>query len=357
MQIDTIVTHHRPHLDEIVAIWLLRKFGEEKFPGINSAKIVYVDAGSGPRNGMKEDEWEAKGMLPVGVWGGCFDEHPTAGTERKEKECAATLVAKVLGVEDDPALEKILKFVTNDDLNASSSPFDLSYVVKLLNQQHPDDTNFVMEWAMTGLNAKYFEQFQFWTVTRQAFDDCAQIEKIIVFGGREVNMVTICSDDPQVSKFARSKSGSDAAIVIQKCKSGNVQIFTNKRYGLKIRDVVVMLRLAEQKAKGEVVTTGWEDLAVEGRVTGAEEWWYQQKAQNVYNGALTAKNIPPTKLSLAQIQEIVQIGVGVDFEPSRAARCKIGTCTSTSRDQCPWYDYGLARCRKIRFAEKSTRVS
>src|SRR3989344_9190822 len=152
MQIDTIVTHHRPHLDEIVAIWLLRKFGEEKFPGINSAKIVYVDAGSGPRNGMKEKEWEAKGILPIGVWGGCFDEHPTAGTERKEKECAATLVAKVLGVEDDPALEKILKFVTNDDLNASSSPFDLSYVVKLLNQQHPDDTNFVMEWAMTGLN-------------------------------------------------------------------------------------------------------------------------------------------------------------------------------------------------------------
>ena len=37
-----IVTHERPHLDEIVAIWLLRRFGETRFPGISQAKVSYT---------------------------------------------------------------------------------------------------------------------------------------------------------------------------------------------------------------------------------------------------------------------------------------------------------------------------
>ena len=38
----SILTHERPHLDEIVAIWFLRKFGEQRFPGISKAAITFT---------------------------------------------------------------------------------------------------------------------------------------------------------------------------------------------------------------------------------------------------------------------------------------------------------------------------
>lgn len=350
---DTIATHHRPHFDEITTIWLFKKFGEAKFPGISQAKIMYVDAGSEPSGDMKEYQWEARGILAVGVWGGRFDEHPTLWKEREEGECAATLVAKALGVENDPSLEKILKFVVNNDLKASGSPFDLPYIVKLLHQQHSDKPEIAMEWSMIGIEAKYLEQLQFWTRTKEEFEKTADIEEIEVFGGHKLKMVAVVSDDEQISKFARSEHGADAAVVIQRCSTGNTQIYMNKKYGLTAYDVAQMIRLAEQEAKGKVITTDWRDLSREGRVEGAEEWYFHHEGQMLLNGSLTAKNIPPTKLSIEKIKGIMRIGINPQaFESSRESKCKDGICTIISNNRCPWYKWGLHRCRKIRFEMK-----
>lgn len=347
---DTIITHSQPHIDEIAAIWLLRKFGENDFPGISTAKVIFWDIGDKVLDGRSPAEYESEGALLVGVGGGRFDEHPIANSGRKQGECAATLVAKALRIEGEPSLEKILKFIATSDLKGVGHPFDLGYIVKLLHQQYPNDPEKVIEWAMMGLEAKYQEQLRFWSSTRQEFERIAEVEEIVGPGGRVLKMASFVSDNEQMNKFARSIHGGQAAIIIQQQSSGNVQIYTNRHFRLTLYDIAQMIRLAEQQAKGKVTTREWKKLAAEGKVEGVEEWFFHHAGQMLLNGSLTAKDVPPTRLSLEQIKEIVRIGINPhSFEPTRASYCKRGICRSTNKDPCPWYIWGLHRCRLIRF--------
>ncbi|MEK7574136.1 MAG: hypothetical protein AAB514_01230 [Patescibacteria group bacterium] len=350
---DTIATHERPHLDEYAAIFLLKKFGESRFPGISKARIVYWSPFAekiGDRCSV--DEYEKTGSLFIGVGGGRFDEHPAIGGERKQGECAATLVAKALGIADDPSLEKILKFALNNDIKAAASPFDLAYITKIMHQRYPDNSDKVMEWVMAGLEAKYQEQDSFFNEAKKEFYRMAKIEEIITPRGMLRRMATVVSDDEQINKLARSAYGGNTAIIIQKKSSGHVQIFTNQHYGLTLYDIAQILRLAEQKAKGKIITKDWKVLASEGKVAGAEEWFFFQAGQMLLNGSLTATGVPATKIPLEQIQEIVRIGINPNaFEPKFSSRCKRGICAVSliKGERCPWYEFGLQRCRKIRF--------
>lgn len=347
----TIATHENTDIDEFVGIWLLRKFGEDRFPGVKDAKVVFRRLASEIPDGRSAEQFERDGVLLIGIGGGRFDEHPSADNERKDGECAATLIAKELGVDDDSALKKILDYTVTNDLKGGSQPFDLAHIVKLLHRQHPDQPEKVMEWAMTALEAKYQEQLQFWTCDEE-FQRVAKVEKVQV-GKRIVKIVSFSSDNPQMARFARAASGGDAAVVIQRRISGHVQIFTNRRFGIKLFDVVQMIRLAEQQVKRRFVTTGWKALVVEGKVEGAEEWHFHLQAQSLLNGSFTAKDVPPTRIPLDQIREFVKIGINPDaFESIRALECRNGICTSTMWTpwgKCPWYDWGLHRCRRIRW--------
>ena len=347
--IDAIVTHERPHFDEYLAIFLLKKFGENKFPGISAAKVVYLSSGGGIPDGRSADDCEKEGKLLIGVGGGRFDEHPAADKNRKQDECAATLVAKALGVADDLSLEKLLKFAVNNDLKAAAHPFDLAYIAKVMHQQYPPEK--VMDWIMIGLEAKYQEQVSFFTEAGKEFERRAKIEEVLGPRGMILRMATIVSDDEQINKFARSAYGGKTAIVIQKRLSGNVQIFVNQQRGLTLYDVARILRLTEQKIKGKVVVSDWKMLASEGKVAGAGEWFFFQAAQMLLNGSLTASGVPATKIPFEQIQEIVRIGINPNaFEANFASRCKKGICASIIKGSaCSWYKFGLQRCRKIRF--------
>ena len=139
-------------------------------------------------------------------------------------------------------------------------------------------------------------------------------------------------------------------MVIQRQSSGNTQIYTNKKIRLFIQDVVQMVRVSEQEAGGKTGATNWEALSLEGKIEGAEEWYYHKTGQMLLNGSLTAKGVPPTRLSLEQIKSLVRIGINPDaFEPKRVIYCEKKKCTSSWTNPCPWYKSKLHRCRKIRF--------
>jgi hypothetical protein len=387
---DEIVTHERPHLDEIVAIWLLRRFGEARFPGVSQAKVSYTTTG---RRGPDAKESEARGVLMLGIGGGRFDEHPTLDIGRKAEECCATLVARELGVLDDPSLQKILKFVKSRDLEGNSTPFDLSYLVKLLHPRFPDNPEKVIEWTLVGIEAKYEEQHDFFFVARQEFESKARIDEVPA-GTRRLRIATIESDSESVGKYARSEFGGYAGIVIQKRASGNVSILVNKQMGLDMRDVVRMIRLAERQAKrvGQGSGAGGQeareqdgecklqnadcrvqngkgggrggrasdktpeprssgtpepypagDLAAEGVVRGAEEWFFHERGQMLLNGSLTATGVTPTRLTLDQIREIVSIGIVPGA--LRALCASTGKCAGGI---CDWHQWDMARCRALR---------
>lgn len=333
---DTIATHVMPHFDEILGIWLLQNFGEEQFPGIRTAKIIYWSAGRATPDGRSADDYEQNGVVAVGVGGGRFDEHPVvANGEQTEDECAATLVAKALGIEKDPELKRILEFAVKNDRKGVGNTFDLAYMVKVLHQEFPQEPEKVMGWTMQGIEAKYFDprrtgdftlqyialllreqfpdspeiaaylwfkqglearykqQVQF-LGTKQEFERAAQVEYLPSGFDRPLKLVTAVSDDTQLLKFALDQDGGRAAILIQKKSTGHVQIHTNKRYRLTLDTVYQMICRDERQVSG-----GNTD----------EKWYYHREAERLLNGSLTAPSVPPTVLSLEHINKIIKTGV------------------------------------------------
>ena len=209
---------------------------------------------------------------------------------------------------------------------------------------------------LVGIEAKYEEQQDFFTVARQEFESKARVDEVQV-GTRQVRIATVESDSESVSKYARSEFGGHAGIVIQKRAPGNVSILVNKQMGLDMRDVVRMIRLAERQAKAgsrrsevggqraasePVTEKECEMLASEGVVRGAEEWFFHERGQMLLNGSLTATGVPPTRLTLDQIREIVSIGIvpgGL-----RALCASTGKCAG---GVCDWFQWNLARCRTL----------
>ena len=308
-RIHTIATHFRPHLDEIAAIWFLVIFGGAMFPGIRDAKIVYWTNGGETPDGRNGDEWEKEGVLCVGVGGGRFDEHPAKGQPRKKGKCAATLVAKALGLDRKPEMESILKYVLRTDENGGQ-PFCIATTVNNMHDEMEVDD--VFDWAILGLKTEYEKQKKFWS----AKADFMSASKVIIGldSGKKVRLVSSLSNNDNLAAFARSSHGFKAGIVIRQDSRGNTQILTNNRAGLSMTEVAVNLRKAEMKAAGLTSASSQEvidekALAAEGKVEGAERWFYFKKSEDLLNGSKTATDVPPTRLSLSQIKEIVIDGV------------------------------------------------
>lgn len=356
MKIHRIVVHERPHLDEILAIWLLHHFGEEKYPGAREAEIVFSQKGGEIAHGITAEDMEGtedrEGTLFIGTGGGKFDEHATEEKDAQPNECSATLVAKDLGVEDDIVLKKILKFTLRNDRNGSNQPYDLASMIKNFHSAYPDNPGQVIDWALKAINVDYQKQFKFFNVTKPEFELKAKMEVLIGPRSVEIVLVTVASDDENMNAFARSEYGVSAGIVIQKTSSGNVQIFTSKKVfsGTKMRKVVReyvrMIRLAEQEISGEVITTDWNALEKDGKVPGVDKWFFHADAQLLLNSSLTASKIPPTQIPLERIRTYVRLAIKEDFPE---------TCEGEEKcleKECPWYNFGLFRCRTRRYNQK-----
>jgi hypothetical protein len=132
-----VVTHLRPHLDELAAWWLALRFGESIFPGITKAVLKLVNAGTKLPDGRTAREWKEKdGALLLGIGGAKssanpdgaeFDEHGIDG------ESTMTLMAKALGLTTDPMLRDIIDYTHRNDRKGNSVPWDAASLLKCLN--------------------------------------------------------------------------------------------------------------------------------------------------------------------------------------------------------------------------------
>ncbi len=70
-KITRIVTHRFPDLDALLCCWLLRRFGESRYPGIAEVPIDFWNAGDLPEGKTPED-LEREGTLLVDTGGGAW---------------------------------------------------------------------------------------------------------------------------------------------------------------------------------------------------------------------------------------------------------------------------------------------
>lgn len=112
----TLVTHYRPHLDDICAFWILKRY----LPEAKDAALAFT--ATGPGGGVMHDDADT---VCVGVGRGMFDEH-----KGDVGDCATTLVFKhvMAKIEIDAqelrALRKIVDWALLEDTGKLSTvPF------------------------------------------------------------------------------------------------------------------------------------------------------------------------------------------------------------------------------------------
>jgi hypothetical protein len=264
-----------------------------------------------------------------------------------EAEYSALHVAQQLKIDQRRDIAQLLRFVaqkpSEEDLtNLRGIP----WLIWFLDPNHPEAA---IGWAIQGLDCKHRKQLLF-LAAKPEYKAKAKIQWVPGPYGKKLKVVTVRSDNSEMSRYARSKG---AAVVIQKTRKGNVQIFTDQDvfashdFKMAFRNVAAIIRMEEQKAAGEVITTDWKELRRNDSVLGAERW-HLLNGKMLLNGTKKRKQ-PHTNLGLPPIKKFVAIGLDPQrFEPKRASRCKKGICTSTAKRPCPWYCYGLGRCKRVR---------
>lgn len=133
-----LVTHTRPHLDDVCGVWLYRKF----VPGWQKVKVHFIATsaeGAEPYGGGKVDA--NPDIVHIGVARGKYDEH-----KGDKGESAATLVFKDLAdrrflTQDRDellALRKVIAYVLEGDLGLRMGKRESIYELRLVILGVPD---------------------------------------------------------------------------------------------------------------------------------------------------------------------------------------------------------------------------
>ncbi|MDO8425369.1 MAG: hypothetical protein Q7T01_02550 [bacterium] len=352
-----IVTHHRPHPDELVAWRMLThwfpEIAEQHFPGISARTLSFGDQGPQPPDGISVEELERSGVLALGIWGSWTDEHPANGEERKRQDCCATLVARRLGVTDHPGVGQILKWVYNHDVHGNGGPMDMSAMLNVKYDEHPDDPWVAITWFFQGLDPKFRQDSRFWVETRALFGQCARRVVIGLEADPYLLLVVIEDADTSLSRYARAQAGGDCDVVIQRNPvTGHVAIVTRTLRNqpvCSLKDLARMLRQEELRLAGDVRERPFAELEQDGTHPDVPAWHYQEPAQRILNGGRVSPGAVATKIPLDRIVELAQIALDPTCFPYPFdRRCTANECTSSPRTPCPFYDFGLFRCREIR---------
>ncbi|MFC1640790.1 hypothetical protein ACFL2D_01930 [Patescibacteria group bacterium] len=113
-----LVTHIQPHLDDIVGVWLMKKYNHEFHDAEVTFTEVTAEGGECLGDGPVDDDPD---YVHIGVCRGKFDEH--AGKDPNILESATTLVWKYLIEQDllpddefeQKAIESLVQYVLQED--------------------------------------------------------------------------------------------------------------------------------------------------------------------------------------------------------------------------------------------------
>lgn len=263
-------------MDEITAKWLLRKLR--------------------PSQNISLDKYRMKAI--------------------KEDKSLSDVVARDMGVFEDPCYAWILDYARNHQLyfakrlDIHDGCFNLAYLVEVA-QKHlctegkeRDGLEAVTRATSTMLSAMWAKDYNFHVECRKDFesDDTHVVERKV--GGRLKTIVSVVSSNPEMQKYARSSRGGYAALVIKQEKNGRgVQIFFSKKDRIDPKPIIARIREAERRTRGIHTILPESHLQEEGNsVEGAEGWYFD--GHQILNGSLTTKQ-PPSRLPRHEIERIV----------------------------------------------------
>ncbi len=382
--ISQILVHYKPHADELAAIAVLRLYGETRFPGIKKASIMLAtqarireDFGDGDTVWV---EMVRQGILPVGTGGGPLDDHDTGG--RKDAS-ALDRVVKFLEIDNLPEIQHLLTYINYEDSNGERG-------------------NLVFKQGEgTPELHQAFKQFMFATIIKRTWrvceeDESADFARLFVrqfeiqledernlrqaipevLGGveyrnlphmttkkSEIPVLAIIRSDNNYAKdvLLQHNGRPNLVAILQIRSSGNFQLYSVGRRS-RFDDVARMIRgeiiLHKNKTRNRytALKNDWKTAATDGATEEVPEIFYfrAENSNMIFNGSLTQEDTPPTIghfFSEAKLLWLVSVGLRDKmFENGREKICRSGSCTARN-NPCQLYNFGLPRCRSIRYLE------
>lgn len=308
-----IVLPTRSQPDTLMAIFILKKFGEGYFPGIKTAEVDFWQM---IPEAETADSLEAKGVIAIDLGGGKFDHHGL-----KEKVTASDLVSRYLGMDNDQALAKLLEYARRDDFfgkgTVSNDPIDrafgLSALIAVLNKSLVKNPGRVIDIITPILIAHYNEESRRITELPKEFEDLLARGQVTTFDvkqrGKKLKVVILTSESGSMTGFLRSQSGGKFDIVAQWLPSGHVNILTRPAKRIDLRSLAVVIRFEEARKAGFELSGEARELARPGRISEVPEWYYDPATNSIQNGGLNPKEVSPTKISKQDFRNLLEVGL------------------------------------------------
>ncbi|MFA5386533.1 MAG: hypothetical protein WC297_02640 [Candidatus Paceibacterota bacterium] len=311
-----IVVPNLLRFDVIVGVWLLRKFGQKKFPGIDKAKVKFF----GDINGLQGN------LLYVGCGGGEFD-HPFI----------ADLVMESLEINGNPVLKEVLRSMINSDLGR---------ILKLAHNILLKDPEDIINLISKALEKKYREQSIFFFPNGNTEYDQVHFTE----GGKVLNIATVRLNEGE--DFFERILPREVSVAIQQKQSGHVLITINPSYKINLGDIVSAIRSEEAIMRHvDLEGIGWDYLSSAPVVQGIKLWFFSPEKQFLLNGSPTTTKIPSTLIKPNRMEELTEWSIDPAYFPNKDCRTQ-DICVFDAKHTCPCYWCGWPRCRGKRYERK-----
>ncbi|MBU1118518.1 hypothetical protein KKH43_01395 [Patescibacteria group bacterium] len=292
--------------DLVVALFVLKQMGEEKYPGVSRARIESVESLPDDKNAWLLEE---EGALSFYFKDATFP--------RGSGYSFSRLVAGKLGIEDDYVLEQCIAIAEGREIASAGMVYNLMQNIikefearpeKAIRACQPIITSHFhsLSRKVSGLAHEYTEKFNSGEINAW----------ILKKAKRDVRVLMIESKMDGMTYFLHNHENVQADIVCQVFGPNKVVISASRRGNIDLSDVAAIVRIETAKKKKESLQgLSVNDLRVKGPVAGIEEWTYDplapaivyKKQEESDESALSMKEIT-TALQLGLEAQNVDIG-------------------------------------------------
>ncbi len=309
----SVVLPTRPQPDTIVAIYLLKKYGEAAFPGITTCSYQML-AQADPK---KDDRaYFAEGMILIDVGGGIFDHHG-----KSVQTTASTLVSTALGIKEEKSIQKLLAYAERDDFygkgTQSDDPLDkafgLSGLIAALNKTHSENITLVIETVLPLIAAHHEQEYQRYHLIPQEVaalkNDGKYSETEVTQGKNKLKVCFVSSDNVQLPGYLRSSDGGKCDVVVQQRSSGHTNILTRPLKKPDLRGAALEVRAAEYEAINAGPIADSAVLKLPGRNEQTPMWYFDPATNSLQNGGINPAGVAATAVPWEKMQQLVLAGL------------------------------------------------
>lgn len=309
----TIILPAKSQPDTLVAVYILKTYGKERFPGIEDAEVDFWHT---LPDGESERSLKEKGVVLIDIGAGRFDHH-----HRAEKTTATDLICGFLDLSQDPSLQKLIEYARRDDFfgkgTISTDPLDrafgLSGLIANLNRMHQGAPEKVVGSILPLIAAHHFEEVRRTRELPEEFNKKLANGEAKVFSvkqrDKKLRVIAIESDNGSMSGFLRSQNGGRHDVVLQRFSSGHANILTRPTKRVDLRSLAALIRMQEASLHGLKSTSNAWHLAKMGRIDEAPNWYYDTATNSIQNGGLNPEGVEPTAIKLPALMKILEAGL------------------------------------------------